>query len=219
MNSTYKPRFSPLQLLLSAVVCCLRPLCVPLELPVRTGVGERYGGFAFAAGVLLMAAWALVAGSPLLGLAAAAVVAWAVVHRVRCVRSRVRGGPSVHTRSPGSPLLARAMPGVPVQAVLWVEPVAAIALGFAVATVLSAALGDYLICAGAALLVVSLARTLAAYHRQLDRIDAEVERLDGEAKRAGPGDLGPLFAAPARGFPLGDVPQLAAAPVDAVSVP
>jgi hypothetical protein len=210
MNAIYKFRFSPFQFLLSAVVCCLRPLCVPLEVAVRTGLGERYGGFAFAVGVLVMATWSLLASAPLLGLAAGAVVVWAVVQRVRCVQSRVRGGPSVHTRSPGSPLLARAMPGVPVQAVLWVEPLAAIALGFAVATVMSADLGNYLICAGAALLVVSFARTLAAYHRQLDRIDAEVERLDAGATVIGPRDVGPLFAAPARGFPLDDVPLLPA---------
>ena len=112
---------------------------------------------------------------------------------------------------------------------LWVEPVAAIAAGFLCSAALSAPLGDYLITAGLALLAVSVLRSLAAYHRQLDRIDAEVERADEEvaAAQVGLRDYGPLFANAPRGFPVVGVPKLdaigtapaetgAAAEVDAV---
>ena len=204
MDQRLHHRFPLYRLLCQFMIGFLRPLTVPVEVLVRRNPGERYPGFAGVVGVLLMAAWAVLTASPTLALLDGTAVVAMVVARVR---SRARGGPVVHTRFAGEPLLAVVAPGLPPGAVPWVEPAAVIAVGVVLATVLSAPLGDYLACAGSALLATTLVRAAAAYHRRLDQLDAEVERAAAEARDASAPDL--LFATPARGFPLDDVPRLA----------
>jgi hypothetical protein len=156
----------------------MRILSVPAEMLLHIRIGERYLGISGGLALLLM--WICAASAPpgqaaplmLLTLAFAARVA---IHRVACIKRRLRGGPPQHTRSAGEPLLARVLPSVPAHWITWVEPGLLVLVGMVISAI-NKPLGTYVVWTGAGLLGICLVRSNIAYNKLLDALDGHLEQ-------------------------------------------
>lgn len=180
------PKINFFQILCSLIIGLLRPFSVVLEMFCHEEVGERYPGFASIAALLTLLGWCFFSDDvfPLHVLMLAFVVRL-IVHRVMAIRHRLRGGEYVASRSPGRPLVARVIPQLPEQVLVWLEPLALLLVSL-VMCIVSSSLGNYLLCGSLAWLAIVIVRTLSAYNRMLDVYDADPQA-------ATPPMLGRLF--------------------------
>jgi hypothetical protein len=178
------PKFSVYQMFCNVMIWLLRPLTVPIEMIIHFNVGERYPGFSSLIALIGMGTLAEFCPpneSFLLYVLMAAFIVRIIVHRIWCIFRRVRGGPIVHSRSPGRPLLQLLIPKLPEMVIQWIEPLVVL-LGAAVMAAVNETVGDYLMASGAALLGITIVRATAGYNRVLDTLDALIEQEPQVAK-------------------------------------
>jgi hypothetical protein len=171
-------KFSPYQAFCTALMACLKPFTVVTETLVHRDVGERYAGLSAWVALLLLgvdAEFCPTTQSTLLWLLMVVFTARVVVLRVAGMRRRLRGDNSVHSRSPGTSLLNAMSSRLPRALTPWIEPFA-VMLAALIVSVLNPTVGLFLFWSGGALLCINLIRLSAAYNRELDVVDAQVEQ-------------------------------------------
>jgi hypothetical protein len=187
-----KEKFSLFRICAKLVIGLLRIFSVPLEMLSHSWVGERYMGLAGWLGIIGICEWGAlwphsnyVTFNWLLG-------AYAVRIAIYKFSSDRDGTPAAHSRYPGHPFFGWFQDRFDPEMLRGSELLALFGLG-ALIRLADEAVGNYLLAATSAMLVVSTLQESIARDRVLDKLDAQLEEeADNTALRAhlGNGCLG-----------------------------